>query len=253
MHVQHVSSEEPRVLVAEDDPHLRRLIARHLSRNGYHVLEASDGRETLEILGKLALRRTELSAIVMDVRMPGHTGMAILAGLRDRARETPILLMTAFGDAELHRRAAELGARAVLDKPFAMEALGRLVNATVEGTTREERDRPDEYAKDRMLIERYLDVVNRARAQHAFRHAGSWRPAAIVSPISIRVTGAGGASLFVIDWRAPDGYGLSSGCERTAAVRCEVGREHAEAVIASPWRYIAHPHQLALWFLIHGG
>jgi two-component system response regulator (stage 0 sporulation protein F) len=252
MHVQHLPLEEPRILVAEDDPHLRRLIARRLGRNGYQVLEAGNGIEALELLARIALNRTELAAVILDVRMPGHTGLAILSGLRDRAKEIPIVLMTAFGDVELHRRAAELGARAVLDKPFAMEALVRAVQAPA-GPTVDEREESDAYIGDRMLLERYLDVVNRARVQQAFRRSDDWYPSAILTPISIRITGAGAPSCFIVEWQARDGYVLSTECTEVAVVQCEVPREHADAVVARPWRYIAEPQQLALWFLIHRG
>lgn len=249
MHTQLAPDLESWVLVAEDDPHLRRLIVRHLARDGHRVMQAADGREALEMLGQLALRGTRLAAIVMDVRMPGHTGLAILRGLRDVADETPIFMITAFGDEEVHRRAAELGARAVLDKPFAMEVLRRLVGAHVADGSNEVGEPPDVYAGDRMLLERYLDVVNRARAQHTFRRAGAWRPASIEGPMLVRVTGAGvPASLFVVEWRAQDGYVLVTATERAAVVRCELDRAHVEAAISSPWRYIAHPEQLALWF-----
>ncbi|MCX4244318.1 response regulator transcription factor [Paraliomyxa miuraensis] len=122
------------VLVAEDDPNLRRLISWHLRREGHEVIEARDGNDALQLLARHALRGTHLTAIVMDVRMPGHTGLSILRNLRDAASTTPVVLITAFGDDKTHQRAAELGARAVLDKPFAMETLCRVLSDTVPTT-----------------------------------------------------------------------------------------------------------------------
>jgi DNA-binding NtrC family response regulator len=68
-----------------------------------------------------------LDLIITDVRMHGVTGLEILAGLRENDWSTPVILMTAFGDAELHAEAMRLGALAVLDKPFELDALRTLV------------------------------------------------------------------------------------------------------------------------------
>ena len=110
------------VLVAEDDPSLRRLIATVLGEAGYEVIEAQDGNQLLaQIERLLAARRTFV--IVSDVNMPGLTGLDVLAILRCALAHTPVVLITAFGDAETHSEARELGAVTVLDKPFDVDAL----------------------------------------------------------------------------------------------------------------------------------
>lgn len=121
--------EEPaigaRLLLAEDDPELRRMMARALRRRGYAVVEAHDGRELVEVLLRAVTGERGLmpALIVSDVRMPGHTGLEVLARLRRIDWRTPVILLTAFGDPETHAEAERLGAAALLDKPFDLDDL----------------------------------------------------------------------------------------------------------------------------------
>jgi DNA-binding response OmpR family regulator len=109
-----------RVLLAEDDQAFRALMASVLRGSGYEVLEAADGIELLDHVA-FGLMRGEANRtfdlLVADIRMPGHTGLEILNGMRSVSLAVPVILITAFGDAETHKTAYELGAR-VLDKPF---------------------------------------------------------------------------------------------------------------------------------------
>ena len=110
-----------RVLLAEDNRELRRLLAAGLRKNGYLVTEAATGFDMLERLGDLTLRNEAFDLIISDVRMPGPTGLVAVEGLRHgtgrSSSSTPVMLITAFGDAALHAEARRLGA-VVLDKPF---------------------------------------------------------------------------------------------------------------------------------------
>jgi CheY-like chemotaxis protein len=119
-----------RVLVAEDDASLRRMIAAVLRGDGYDVVEAGDG---LELLGQIEAilaggrARSDEFVILADVNMPGLTGMDVLAILRCASAAPAVILMTAFGDREVHAEARELGAAAVLDKPFNLDTLRAIV------------------------------------------------------------------------------------------------------------------------------
>jgi CheY-like chemotaxis protein len=118
-----------RVLLAEDDQELRWLIAHSLRNDGFEVLEVADGLELLDRVGASLLDTLELDAIdliVSDVRMPGWTGLEVLAGLSSAGCQTPVVLITAFGDAEVHAAGKRLGAAAVLDKPFDLNELSSL-------------------------------------------------------------------------------------------------------------------------------
>ena len=121
-----------RILVADDDPDLRALIASGLRRAGYDVVEACNGMEAIDhIAPTVWTRRDGFKAIVSDVCMPDLTGLDLLAALRCTRFETPVILMTAFGDEEVRAEARSLGATAVLDKPF---NLGELHAAVQKAT-----------------------------------------------------------------------------------------------------------------------
>jgi DNA-binding response OmpR family regulator len=123
-----------RILVAEDDAELRGLIAGALRRDGHDVVQAADGTEILELLAAtISDGVAPFDLIVTDVRMPGWTGLDLLAGLRNHAFGPPVVLMTAFGDERLHASARRLGAVATLDKPFELDVLRALVGAALGG------------------------------------------------------------------------------------------------------------------------
>jgi two-component system, response regulator, stage 0 sporulation protein F len=113
-----------RILVADDDPDMRALVASALRQGGYDVVEAGNGMEAIDhIAPTVWTKRDGFKAIVSDVRMPALTGLDLLAALRCTRLETPVILMTAFGDEEVRTEAHSLGATAVLDKPFNLDEL----------------------------------------------------------------------------------------------------------------------------------
>ncbi|KYF93708.1 MULTISPECIES: response regulator [unclassified Sorangium] len=114
-----------RVLLAEDDRELRLLLATALRRDGYEVLEARDANHLLELMGDALVSGGGAPAdvVVSDIRMPGRSGLELLAGLRRDDWATPVVLITAFGDPETHAEAYRLGADAVLDKPLDVDDL----------------------------------------------------------------------------------------------------------------------------------
>jgi CheY-like chemotaxis protein len=122
----------PRILLAEDDAEMRALVSGDLRRVGYSVVECADGAALLKKLD--AASRNEglgVDLVVADVRMPELTGLEALEQLRGADPFTPCIVVTAFGSAETRRAAARLGAIAVLDKPFEIQDLLRLVDDAI--------------------------------------------------------------------------------------------------------------------------
>jgi len=120
-----------RILLAEDDPELRRILALVLRRDGYEVVEARDGLELLRSIaspGMVQGRATNFDLIVSDVRMPLFSGLDGLTYLHECFQKIPVILITAFGDRETHREALRLGARKVFDKPFDVGELAAYVS-----------------------------------------------------------------------------------------------------------------------------
>jgi CheY-like chemotaxis protein len=109
-----------RVLVAEDDDEMRKLLTTVLRAEGYAPVECRDGIDLFGHLEAFVGREAalDIDVIISDILMPGPTGLEILEALHDRAGFPPVILITAFGDAGVHARARKAGVAAVLDKPF---------------------------------------------------------------------------------------------------------------------------------------
>lgn len=121
-----LSTRPARILVAEDDTEMRALLADALRRDGYEVVEAHHGAELMQLLAKRLHESGEIESVdlvISDVRMPGWSGLEILEALRGARARVPVILITAFGDADVHARAEDLDAYVVFDKPFDVDDL----------------------------------------------------------------------------------------------------------------------------------
>jgi CheY-like chemotaxis protein len=126
----------PRVLLVEDDREMRRLLTDVLQKHGYQIVEATSGAEAVELVlqpygcgGALEL---PFDLIITDVRMSGYSGLELLELLRTTTITTPAIVITAFGAAEVHASATQLGAVAVFDKPFDVDSLARTVRELID-------------------------------------------------------------------------------------------------------------------------
>jgi CheY-like chemotaxis protein len=125
------------VLVADDDPEMRAFLVESLREDGHRVSEVASGLELLRVTSPEALAEAHYDAIVSDVLMPGDSGLDALMQINAEPEAPPVVLMTAFGGRDVHRRAAQLGAAAVLDKPFDVDDLKRvLFDAHAAGASR---------------------------------------------------------------------------------------------------------------------
>lgn len=118
----------PRVLLAEDHALLRKAIRVALERDGFDVVEAQDGAELIQALQASVTRGDPTPDLILsDQAMPGVTGLEILHGLREAQWPLPFVLMSGTLDARMEAEAYRLGARAVLEKPFDLAELRRIV------------------------------------------------------------------------------------------------------------------------------
>jgi DNA-binding response OmpR family regulator len=118
-----------RILVAEDDLEMRRLVLESLRSDGHDAVDVSDGGQLLIHLTSMYRLRPDpepIDMVVTDIRMPVCSGLEIVQGLRDAEWTTPVVIMTAFGDAKTRAHAVRLGA-VLLDKPFKMSTLRSIV------------------------------------------------------------------------------------------------------------------------------
>ena len=116
-----------RIIVAEDDREMRRLIAGTLIRDGHVVEEAPDGPKLLILVIEAD---PPVDLVISDHRMPVSSGLQVLKGLRDAGWSLPFILLSAFGDEHLRSEAARLDA-IFLAKPFELEALRIIVRAAL--------------------------------------------------------------------------------------------------------------------------
>jgi DNA-binding NtrC family response regulator len=120
-----------RVLLAEDDPEFRSLLADLLREDGHEVIEAEDGTALLDRLAEALASARGLDSydlVVTDLRMPGYTAFDVMLGMRRTMADTPFIVITAFGDVTTYRQAEQLGAIAVLDKPLDLDELRSVVS-----------------------------------------------------------------------------------------------------------------------------
>ncbi len=113
------------VLVADDDPHLLRLVTRNLQFEGYEVIPASDGQQALE---QIEAQGPDL--VLLDVMMPKLDGFIVCQRIREFSA-VPIILVTARGQEQDKIRGLDLGADDYLTKPFSVDELLARVRAVL--------------------------------------------------------------------------------------------------------------------------
>ncbi len=121
---QPAESGNETVLVIEDDRALRRGLAMNFELRGFRVLTAADGDEGI----KLAFDSAP-DLIVLDIMLPGFSGLEILSALREKGRDVPILILSARGTTDNKIEGLGLGADDYLAKPFALSELFARVEA----------------------------------------------------------------------------------------------------------------------------
>jgi DNA-binding NtrC family response regulator len=119
------------VLIAEDEAQAREALCALLEDEGYQVICASNGLEASEILG-----RSTVEAALLDIRMPGKDGLALLRELKDHPAPPAILIMTAYGTSAVAIEAMALGAFDYLTKPLNFEELRIQLQRAIEDRRR---------------------------------------------------------------------------------------------------------------------
>ena len=119
-------SDEPdgrqggRILVVDDEPHIRRVLSSILGTQGFEILLATDVAEGLEVL-----EETTVDLVILDLMMPGANGLEILSKIRTTPShaDTPVIILTAKGQDTDREAALAGGANDFLTKPFSPKKL----------------------------------------------------------------------------------------------------------------------------------
>ena len=112
------------ILVADDEPNLRRVLGAILKRQGHKVVSAGDGQEAWELLNR---RDLQFQTLITDLRMPGMDGMELLKKVVHDFPEIPAIILTAHGSVDNAVAAVKLGAFDYIEKPFEQEQIKQVI------------------------------------------------------------------------------------------------------------------------------
>ena len=119
-----------RVLVVDDEESIRNVLREGLADEGHDVLLASTGEQALELLGK-----NGIEAMLLDIRMPGLSGLDVLSEVLVRSPDTCVIMVTAIGDVSTAVNAMKKGAYDYLAKPFDLDEVTMAVQRALERRT----------------------------------------------------------------------------------------------------------------------
>jgi len=128
--ISHMAKNFPvsRVLVVDDEPLIRWSLSEALTDLGHEVEEAGDGRGAVERMSK-----SSFDVVLLDFRLPDSNDLSLFSQLRGLSPDARIILMTAYGTAEMLDQALALGAFSVVHKPFEIGEMASLVSRASSG------------------------------------------------------------------------------------------------------------------------
>jgi two-component system response regulator AtoC len=115
------------ILVADDDNAIRQLLKTFLEDSDYTISEATTGQEALD-----GLKTGNYDLVLLDMRLPGMTGIDVLKQLREKTGEVPVILITAYGSPNIAIQASSLGAYSYITKPFELDDVLHTINLYFE-------------------------------------------------------------------------------------------------------------------------
>src|SRR5690349_14660107 len=118
-------SEHARILVADDELNLRRVLVALLRRDGHEVVQATDGAEAMELLGQ------DVDVVITDLRMPKVDGMEVLRTATRTYPHVPVIMITAYGSVGQAVEAIKAGAFDYIEKPFEQDQIRTIVDKAV--------------------------------------------------------------------------------------------------------------------------
>jgi DNA-binding response OmpR family regulator len=127
---QPTDREKPLILVADDDPEIRKLLRAHLSSMQCDLIEADDGAKTLE---SIIVNKPDL--VILDVMMPELTGWEICKYIKthDEYKDIGVVMLTAIGATVNELTSPLYGADEYVDKPFDFNELGFKIRKVLSG------------------------------------------------------------------------------------------------------------------------
>lgn len=115
------------ILIVDDEPIVRESLRDWLQDAGYKVVTAETGEEALDLIS-----RQDFCVLILDIRLPGRTGIAVLKEVKEKKPDTKAIIITAYPTSDLTAEALKLGAMDCLVKPIVPDDLERLVRDAVK-------------------------------------------------------------------------------------------------------------------------
>jgi two-component system KDP operon response regulator KdpE len=131
-----MSAALAKVLVIDDEPPIRKLLRMGLGTQGYEILEAANGKASLELLGQ------NPDLIILDLGLPDIQGLDLLRMIRGRNESVPIVVLSSRGDEAGKVQALDFGADDYVTKPFGMEELLARMRAALRHQLQTHGERP---------------------------------------------------------------------------------------------------------------
>ena len=152
-----MSAAPLKVLVVDDEPPIRKLLRMGLSTQGYDILEAPNGRTSLELLAQ------NPDLVILDLGLPDMQGLELLRMMRARNEAVPIVVLSGRGDEVGKVQALDLGADDYITKPFGMDELLARMRAALRHQLQVHGERPIFRTGDLSvdLVRRIVKVADR--------------------------------------------------------------------------------------------
>ena len=152
-----MSAAPLKVLVVDDEPPIRKLLRMGLSTQGYDILEAPNGKASLEMLAQ------NPDLVILDLGLPDMQGLELLRMMRSRNEAVPIVVLSSRGDEVGKVQALDLGADDYITKPFGMDELLARMRAALRHQLQAQGERPIFHTGDLSvdLVRRIVKVADR--------------------------------------------------------------------------------------------
>ena len=116
------------LLIVDDEDAIRHILRTAFTRKGYSVISASNGLEAIEILGNPS---HTIDAVLLDINMPGASGVDVVRAIKARRPELPVLILSGHINAESRNALEQLGQTEFISKPYRLDELGRRIRYMV--------------------------------------------------------------------------------------------------------------------------
>jgi len=167
-----MSGEQIRILVVDDEETVRNLLRRTLEDIGYNVLDVSNGEEAL-----VRMEQQEFEVVLLDIKMPGMSGIEVLAKITTDWPDTCVIMATAVSDVQTAVESMKMGAYDYITKPFNRDDLVHKVQRAIEKRGLQLKNKRLMFELQRSVKEQsermqsqFNDLVNSLAREHKLLH-----------------------------------------------------------------------------------